>query len=74
MKASIEPGAVWSITFTLVEGNPFDPRSDDLIVAYGRLNVGEPVPAGWRVLTGNSQSSLVVVVGYRAELEELAND
>jgi hypothetical protein len=73
MQPAIERGSVWSINFTLIEGDPFDPSSSDLIVAQGRLNVGEAIPRGWRVLTGNPTSSAVVAIGYRHELEDLAN-
>jgi hypothetical protein len=66
---SIDQGRVWGLNFTLIEGNPMDPASTDIIMARGRLNVGEAVPNGWRVLTGNMQSSDVVTVGFREEME-----
>lgn len=53
----------------LAEGNPLDPQPTDVIVAFSTLNVGQPVPCGWRVLTGNSDQSQIAFVGYRYELE-----
>jgi len=54
---------------TLIEGDPLDPSTTDLIVQQGQLAVGQPVPKNWRVLTGNSDSSLVARVVYRYEVE-----
>jgi len=56
--------------FTLLEGDPMDPQSTDLIVEQARLAVGRPVPEGWRVLTGNMNDSLIVRVAYRYEIED----
>lgn len=53
----------------LLEGDPLDPFSTDLIVQQGSLPVGEPVPRGWRVLDGNNTSSLVARVVYRYEVD-----
>ena len=44
----------------------------DLIAQQGYLAVGERVPEGWRVLTGNAISSLVARVAYRFEIEDEA--
>ena len=54
---------------TLVKGDPLDPSAFDLIVQQGQLAVGQPVPQDWRILTGNNDSSLVVRVVYRYEVE-----
>lgn len=54
----------------LIEGNPLAPESFDMIAQLGHLPVGERVPEGWRVLTGNQFSSLVARVVYRFEVEE----
>ena len=56
-------------TNTLLEGDALAPQWTDLIVQRGSLDVGQPVPAGWRVLTGNNDSSLVARVVYRFEVE-----
>ncbi len=56
-------------TNTLLEGDALDPQSTDLIVQQGSLDVGQPVPQGWRVLTGNLDTSLVARVVYRYEVE-----
>jgi hypothetical protein len=56
------------ITNKLVEGDALEPNDLDLIVQQGRLNVGLPVPQGWRVLTGNQFESRVARVAYRFEI------
>mgnify|MGYP003675410366 FL=1 len=56
------------ITNKLVEGDALEPNDLDLIVQQGRLNVGLPVPQGWRVLTGNQFESHVARVAYRFEI------
>jgi hypothetical protein len=71
---SFEPGNVWSINFTLIEGDAMEPSGTDIIMARGRLNVGSPVPDGWRVLSGTQRSSDVVAVGFRFEMEEWRRD
>lgn len=56
--------------YTLIDGNPMQPESTDLIAESRRLAVGERVPDGWRVLTGNAHESLIARVAYRYEIEE----
>ncbi len=54
----------------LLKGDPLDPACPgDLIAQIGSLDVGQPVPEGWRVLTGNAHTSQVARVVLRAELE-----
>ena len=53
----------------LIEGDPFDPCDFDLIVQDAQLDIHKPVPEGWRVLTGNLKSSLIMRVAYRYEIE-----
>lgn len=55
---------------TLISGDPMDPNGLDLIAQQDRLAVGKPVPDGWRVLTGNSETSLIARVAFRFEIEE----
>jgi hypothetical protein len=57
------------MAFYLVNGDPMNPESGDLIAQTGVLKVGEPVPDGWRVLTGNSEYSTIARVCLRYELE-----
>ena len=64
---------VQHITNTLLRGNALEPSFSDLIVQEGRLDVGEPVPDGWRVLDGNMQSSLVARVVMRHEVQEMTD-
>lgn len=54
----------------LLEGDPMEPSSMDLIAQLGRLPVGKPVPEGWRIMTGNAFDSLVTRVAYRFEIEK----
>lgn len=54
---------------TLLRGDPMSPQCNDLIAQTGRLDVGQPVPDGWRVLDGNMRDSLVARVVLRMELE-----
>ncbi len=49
------------------QGNSEDCASD-LIIQTVRIKVGEKIPEGWRVLTGNNEESLVARVILRAEL------
>jgi len=53
----------------LIEGDPLAPNDSDIIVQEAHLNVDEPVPEGWRVMTGNNRSSLIMRVVYRYEIE-----
>jgi hypothetical protein len=64
---------VASITNRLLDGDPFEPASTDVIVQRGYLRVGKPVPDGWRVLTGNMHESTVYRVAYRHEIEDETN-
>lgn len=54
----------------LLHGDPLAPSSTDLLAQTASLPVGEAVPDGWRVLTGNPRESLVGRVAYRFEAEE----
>lgn len=54
----------------LITGDPMDPSSTDVIAQFDRLGVGKPVPEGWRVLTGNMQSSEIARIAYRYEIED----
>lgn len=56
--------------FFLLQGNPLEPQSGDIIAQTGYLTVGEPVPDGWRVLTGNERESLIARVVLRYEVQE----
>ncbi len=53
---------------TIVSGDVLNPDDYDIIAQQGRLPVGEPVPDGWRVLTGNMHTSLVVRIALRYEI------
>ena len=54
----------------LIDGDPLNPESTDLIAQRGTLLVGEPVPDGWRVLSGNSIASEVWRVVFRFEVDQ----
>lgn len=55
---------------TLIAGDPLEPYGNDLIAQVTTLPVGEPVPEGWRVVTGNSTASLIARVAMRYEIKE----
>ncbi len=57
-----------AITTTLHVGDPLNPDDTDILIQSGWLYVGDPVPAGWRVMTGNDRDSLVMRVAYRYEV------
>jgi hypothetical protein len=57
-------------SFILLSGNPFEPCSTDTIVQFDSLPVGERIPDGWRVLSGNERESTMARVAYRYEIEE----
>ena len=57
------------IRSTIVNGDAFNPSDCDIIAQEGTLAVGEPVPYGWRVLSGHQHASFVVRIGYRMEFE-----
>ena len=61
------------MTNKLIEGDPLDPQSTDIIYQEDTLAVGQPVPEGWRVMTGNNMFSQIVRVAYRYEIEEEYN-
>lgn len=53
---------------TLISGDPLNPCSTDLIAQLRQLPVGQPVPEGWRVLSGNLTHSTIARVAYRFEV------
>lgn len=59
----------------LVSGDPMQPSGSDVIVQIGVINVGEPLPDGWRPLTGNNNVSKIarVVLRYEIEMEGCQN-
>ena len=61
---------IWGIENHLLQGDAITPTDTDLIAQLGMLDVGEPVPEGWRVLSGNALFSSVGRVAYRYEIEE----
>ena len=68
------PTNIYAVTNRLISGDPFDPSSGDMILQEGSLSVGDPVPEGWRVLSGNPTSSSVVRVVLRCEVEDHYGD
>jgi hypothetical protein len=61
---------VHSITNKLVDGDPLDPSDFDIIMQEGRLDVGVPVPDGWKVITGNQLNSQVIRLMTRWEIDQ----
>lgn len=61
------------MTNYLVSGDPLAPCGTDLIAQTKSLAVGERVPDGWRVLSGNERESTIARVAYRFEAEEESN-
>lgn len=57
------------MTNYLLSGDPLEPSSCDLIAQTKSLDVGKPVPDGWRVLSGNERQSTIGRVCYRYEAE-----
>ncbi len=53
----------------LIEGDPLDPSSGDLIAQTATLEVGKPVPEGWRVMSGGHAYSQIARVAMRYEIE-----
>lgn len=53
----------------LISGDALAPESTDLIAQTKSLPVGERVPEGWRVLSGNMHESTIARVCYRYEAE-----
>ncbi len=64
--------SIFGIRSTVIDGDALCPFDTDLIAQTGQLKVGEPVPEGWRVLTGNERTSQVGRVAYRFEIKEEA--
>lgn len=58
-----------SINNQLLRGDPLAPSDYDLIAQFAFLNLGDPVPDGWRVLDGNMHHSEIVRVVFRHEEE-----
>ena len=58
-----------SINNQLLRGDPLAPSDYDLIAQFALLNVGDPVPDGWRVLDGNMHHSEIVRLVLRHEEE-----
>jgi hypothetical protein len=71
MQAFDNSDLVTNRTAVLVDGDPLAPNNSDLLTVTGRLNVGTAVPSGWRVLTGNQWTSLVVATAYRSQITPL---
>lgn len=59
----------WGINNTLLSGDPLDPSSCDKIVQVANLDVGVSVPDGWRVLSGNMNTSTIARVVLRYEIK-----
>lgn len=53
----------------LISGDPLEPTSGDMIAQTASLDVGKPIPDGWRVLSGNERQSLIARVVLRYEVE-----
>lgn len=53
----------------LVSGDALSPQPSDIIAAFATITVDQPVPEGWRILSGNNLVSTVAFIGYRYELE-----
>ena len=62
--------------FTLIDGNPMEPNSGDLLSQQVNLPTGkrpytgELHNQGWRVLTGNTRTDLWGRLVYRYEVEQ----
>jgi len=61
---------VYNVTNILIEGDPLNPASTDIIVQDGMLETGDPVPEGWVVMTGNQYLSRVMRIAYRYQIED----
>lgn len=53
----------------LVQGDPILLSDADVICQISVINVGEPVPEGWVVLTGNDRISKIARVMLRYQIE-----
>jgi len=64
------------MTYKLIDGDPMEPCSSDLIAQTLHLPLGEYPPnandpaSGWRVLTGSPQFEFWGRLAYRYEIEE----
>lgn len=57
------------MTNQLIEGDPLEPSSTDIILQSVRLPIAEtPDGEGWRVMTGNNSHSLWMRPAYRYEI------
>ncbi len=54
----------------LARGDALAPTCDDLIVQVARLDAGEPLPEGWTVTSGNMETSEIVRVITRGDIEK----
>lgn len=58
------------MTFHLIEGDPMNPASTDLLVQLDTLDNSDPVPdPGWQVLTGNNMFSKIGRLVYRYQVQ-----
>lgn len=62
------------ITSVMIQGDAIKTNSTDLIAQLATINVGEPIPEGWSVTTGNMHYSEIVRIVYRYQIEEEAED
>jgi hypothetical protein len=51
-----------------------DPAANDLFAQTATIKVGDAVPDGWRVLSGNNNTSTIARVAMRHEVEELEEE
>jgi hypothetical protein len=58
------------MTNYLISGDALSPCQSDLVAQTKSLPVGQPVPDGWRVLSGNLRESTIARVAFRFEAEE----
>lgn len=54
----------------LLRGDPLSPSDCDMIAQLDLLPVGDPIPPGWRVLSGNDRYSQIARVALRYEMDE----
>jgi hypothetical protein len=60
------------VTSTLLRGDPFETSDDDTIAQIGMIDVGEKIPFGWNILSGNEHYSEIGRVALRYEIEQEA--
>ena len=63
----------------ILKTTPLDPQArekfaTDLFVQEAIIKTGEKVPEGWRIISGNNNSSLIARVIMFCELETGQND